>query len=379
MSGSPLVRGPFRRALARTLRRWSESLLGASLDSSRDELSASPTESTEAPSARRGPPAHWIERIRRSAPGLLSEHSHPGDAAPKPAVRQRTSETRPPLAAPSRRPRFDGPHVAGSPTSRRSRGERKPSRTPIAKGPTQSASPASVPAPALAPGSLTPRLDVAPRPPTAGRRGKSGESPGSSGDLRRADRDPWAVEERGARPAGEVVVSRADDRAFPRRASAVRLEPPSRPGRTVAPEPHQGRKTPRTLSFVETASSPAFAPATRDAPWQHAAPTLPETPVARRISDISPPLHRDGDVDAIPPLKRLEAVVVHWTGAARPERPSPDESGYESVRLRDFDERWPELAAYPPAEEREELAPTLRRVERNERLEREQRGSPWNA
>jgi hypothetical protein len=63
----------------------------------------------------------------------------------------------------------------------------------------------------------------------------------------------------------------------------------------------------------------------------------------------------------------------------RPENPFREPSSADLLQRRELDERWPELEPRPPVDVREELAPALRRLERAERLDREQRGSPWTA
>jgi hypothetical protein len=95
-----------------------------------------------------------------------------------------------------------------------------------------------------------------------------------------------------------------------------------------------------------------------------------------------PDVHSAGADKESRPLPRtpqaVEGVPPLW-GSERSERRSCEPSSADLLRRRELDERWPDLEPRPQVDVREEFAPALRRLERVNRLDREQKGSPWSA
>lgn len=365
----PRLVGAFRGKLALTFQRWSEWL---SRETPESPIEKSPPEVIEDWPPLASPPAHWIERVHQSAPGLLTGSWVHHESTLLRPIRVGKSPAR------EEAPRPDLPASAPPPPEASAWGR---SRAEIAPSPTSEAPRKDIrvaappPAPPHSPevssdrvtsGDSQRRVNVSTSSPVANRKTASFFRPTSnrSGPEPPFDRVAKVPDRSEGKRTAETVAARAL-RPSSIRASAARLDPICAADSRITPK--SAPKPDGPFRNAQSEAPPPFGAAE-----SFGTRPLRSTPdVHSRASEKeAQPLPRTLEtVEGSPRLRRLD----------RPENPFREPSSADLLQRRELDERWPELEPRPPVDVREELAPALRRLERAERLDREQRGSPWTA
>lgn len=309
------------RVLARWVKGWAESVLEEEAPRVPRPPASPPVSGNGTPpahwlqlvqSARRGPPADWVERVRKGAPHLLERL----EAAPSPA---------PPPRGPVALPRAPVPAVV-----------RPQARSPEPVLPAREPLPVSPPSPRV---ERVPRVHLRPE---------------SSRGAMPAPRESGPVP---ATPSPEETTPRAVPRAPRPRAVPLRPAIPTpSPTAEVRPPPAQA---PRQDTAV-----PAPSPPARPRAVSPGTPPVESRPRAAVFSPVLPPrsLAPPAAEPAAPPR---DAVSRPAPSALPPVR--------DMETPADMRPAWPEVLEAPANESTDTLA-ALRDWERLKRLEREQRG-----
>jgi hypothetical protein len=333
--------------VARRLRAWAGRVLGE------DGIAAA------APAAG-GPPAHWLEHIRRRRPELVAGLTGAAPLFEARTAGVRTAEPRPPAA----------PGPAGAPAAEtRPREARSPrpgppetrwGKTPFRRRVAAAPAPAARRSPSLA----------ASRPAAGARTSLPGPElqPSPTAAETSPDADPGAApaevpprRRRGPRFAGRLLAERSPAAQVPAAPSPAAPSPaapsPAAPS-PAAPSPAAPSPSPRPPAERLPAAAPAvgdhggltasFAADPRRAAMPEG--RWPQRPAARAAAPRPPAA-----------AERLEPPP---RDAAPPSWPAP------------AGELWPSLPKSPPAPAVEPAAPA--RAERARRLRREQEGKAWN-
>jgi hypothetical protein len=387
---SSVNRRPLRQALGRALRSWSGRLLGTP-EASVPEAPRPPPEPAAPSADPAGPPAHWLEKVRRGAPELL-------DPAPDPPahwlekVRRGAPELLQPARGTAPRPWPPAPEDTSGPGGEAG----APAAPTVSRTVTAADTPASQPGSGPAPQRDTAAAALLP----------SSEPSGASPAARPGDRRAPSVAAPADAPETHLPSQTQPGRsveAHPPRTQPVRPTPlevgadptspaaPSQPDRRPAPmpSPRSEPSSPRSAPVIQGRQGGQGGHASqdgRDRDAVHAAPRpAPERPAPGPVSTApsagstpstpSAVWERPTRAEPSRPIDWPPPPREHWPSLPAIE-PAPSLPG-DRDRIAPVTQRWPELPSRvgEAPEEASELGALIQELAHQGRLDREQRGS----
>jgi hypothetical protein len=361
------------RALAQQLGHWAERVI-ARLDvpqGADDALAEHPVpDSVEAgvpPSVSAdGPPADWVERVRRGAPWLLDEHRDP---EPPPTVERLTGSAIPARGYPDEAkrapPRRADAAIRGSERSERTRAPadafttRRPNERPP-HGATVSTPDAPAPdARAATRGAQRPAAAAS----ATARRPAVFSWPGPGARRPRADTET-TVRERG-RPDRSPLHNADETDTDPRT--------PPRESETLAPNDAR----PSRNHFPLRASAPCASPA-RPTPAGGVAHTARATRQSPPTFEPQAHATRQPETTALRQPRVAARELADLPDRGRPVTPMMSGPAAWPRGAGDEQHPWPDLPAEPPASAERATADAFREAERWRRVRLEQEGMPWS-
>jgi hypothetical protein len=355
-----------RQNLASTLGSWSQPILDATRPE--DSEGHAPDKSSLASvdvELDKGPPPHWIARVRQKAPHLLNEFALAPDArrregtGPK-GARRAAEPSRSAATRSSEQRRRDGEKpVAPEPGPLRAESDQRPDSLSQWAGSRRLVS------------SAVQRLGEA-----ISRAGVFGMTGPAVGGSVSPDKPPRSADE----------VSRRKAPLWKKPRIRARLPEPEYSESTTADARH-----PIPFPSVTIESAPHRRP---EMPGRHRSSSDPtprirtEKPALADECPSGPAGTRDVFVHSFEAGRPVPSGTREAAAAGRaPKQPAEATSSRERWNVAatplllssaDLDNRWPDLPDRPPLQNPEEPTAAFHKLERLARLTREQEGSPWN-
>jgi len=393
------------RALAQQLARWAERTV-ALLDEVDDAHEADDAPPNRAvpdrallgpdaplPVSADGPPADWIERVRRGAPWLLEElpvreprlgdgpasYSGPGGPSREAAKRvpPQGAEAMPRPGERPERTRAAGDAFAPRQADERPlRGEidRAPNARPPDVRPVMGGAPRA--------GAAPPATEPARRPPVFSSRRPEPRGPLDARPAGTTSADsPVAARDRGtpSTKATQAARPRAETGPAVRGRGQPRRPPPPNAEREATTSRPAAALTPPRLVPNEPLESPPPVPSRAPPPLSgEAAYPTPATADPFPALGLSPHAARRAESAAVRPPRAAREPATSWGNQSH--LVSPDTPGTAAPAHFNGVERhpWPELPDEPPAPTERATADALREAERWRRVRLEQEGMPWS-